>query len=62
LDDPVKMYLKQMGSIPLLSREKEIELAKSIEEAEAEFRQALFILPLAAKRPWRQQPPLLKEN
>src|SRR3989338_4625714 len=34
LDDPVKMYLKQMGSIPLLSRENEINLAKRIEEAE----------------------------
>ncbi len=32
LDDPVKMYLKQMGSISLLSRENEIELAKKIEE------------------------------
>ena len=34
LDDPVKMYLKQMGSISLLSREHEIELAKKIEDAE----------------------------
>jgi RNA polymerase primary sigma factor len=42
LDDPVKMYLKQMGSISLLSRENEIELAKRIEEAEERFkRQAL---------------------
>ncbi|MDD5730670.1 MAG: RNA polymerase sigma factor RpoD [Candidatus Omnitrophica bacterium] len=37
LDDPVKMYLKQMGSIPLLSRDEEIALAKKIEEAEAKF-------------------------
>ena len=37
LDDPVKMYLKQMGSISLLSREKEIELAKKIEETELRF-------------------------
>ncbi len=43
LDDPVKMYLKQMGSIPLLSREKEIELAKRIEEAEHKFAEALFV-------------------
>jgi RNA polymerase primary sigma factor len=38
LDDPVKMYLKQMGSISLLSREHEIELAKKIEEAELNFK------------------------
>lgn len=42
LDDPVKMYLKQMGSISLLSRENEIELAKKIEEAENTFKLASF--------------------
>lgn len=40
LDDPVKMYLKQMGSISLLTRENEIELAKKIEEAEEKFKRA----------------------
>jgi len=40
LDDPVKMYLKQMGSISLLTRENEIELAKKIEEAEDKFKVA----------------------
>ncbi|OGX45890.1 MAG: RNA polymerase sigma factor RpoD [Omnitrophica WOR_2 bacterium RIFCSPLOWO2_12_FULL_51_8] len=40
LDDPVKMYLKQMGSISLLSRENEIELAKKIESAEDRFKSA----------------------
>lgn len=39
LDDPVKMYLKQMGQIPLLSREDEIALAKDIEEKEHIFRE-----------------------
>ncbi|MFC1804246.1 RNA polymerase sigma factor RpoD [Candidatus Omnitrophota bacterium] len=38
LDDPVKMYLKQMGSISLLSRENELKLAKKIEEAENNFK------------------------
>jgi len=43
LDDPVKMYLKQMGSISLLSRENEIELAKKIEEAEENFKRAVLV-------------------
>lgn len=46
LDDPVKMYLKQMGSIPLLSREKEILLAKKIEETENRFAESLFRMAL----------------
>ncbi len=49
LDDPVKMYLKQMGSIPLLSREKEISLAKRIEEAEIRFAEALFLTSFGRK-------------
>ncbi len=49
LDDPVKMYLKQMGSIPLLSRENEINLAKRIEEAEHKFAEALYVAAYARK-------------
>ena len=49
LDDPVKMYLKQMGSIPLLSRENEIELAKKIEEAEDKFKRAALVTKFARK-------------
>ena len=37
LDDPVKMYLKQMGSIPLLSRENEISLARRIRRSRDPF-------------------------
>ncbi|MFA5157069.1 MAG: RNA polymerase sigma factor RpoD [Candidatus Omnitrophota bacterium] len=40
LDDPVKMYLKQMGSISLLSRENEIDLAKKIEDTDEKFKRA----------------------
>src|SRR5215471_1277049 len=31
LDDPVRMYLKQMGQVPLLTREQEVEISKRIE-------------------------------
>ena len=32
LDDPVRMYLKQMGQVPLLTREQEVEISKRIED------------------------------
>ena len=38
LDDPVRMYLKQMGQVPLLTREQEVEISKRIEEAELKAR------------------------
>ena len=42
MDDPVRMYLRQMGQIPLLTREEELELAKRIEADELEFRKLIF--------------------
>jgi len=47
VDDPVRMYLRQMGQIPLLSREDEIDLAKRIEEAEMGFRDVVFDCKMA---------------
>ncbi|HDN86067.1 MAG: RNA polymerase sigma factor RpoD [Candidatus Omnitrophota bacterium] len=47
VDDPVKMYLKQMGQIPLLSREEEIKLAREIEEREEALRGLVYSTSLA---------------
>jgi RNA polymerase primary sigma factor len=44
LDDPVRMYLKQMGQVPLLTREQEVEISKRIETAEMNAQAALFAL------------------
>jgi RNA polymerase primary sigma factor len=38
IDDPVRMYLSQMGTIPLLSRDEEVRLAKKIETTRMIFR------------------------
>jgi RNA polymerase primary sigma factor len=42
LDDPVRMYLKQMGAVPLLTREQEVEISKRIEVAETELRKIVY--------------------
>ncbi|MCU0722459.1 MAG: RNA polymerase sigma factor RpoD [Planctomycetes bacterium] len=42
IDDPVRMYLTQMGEIPLLSREQEIALAKQIELTRKRFRERVL--------------------
>ncbi|HEY3853118.1 MAG TPA: RNA polymerase sigma factor RpoD [Verrucomicrobiae bacterium] len=42
LDDPVQMYLRQMGKVPLLTREQEVQICKRIEEGETEARRILF--------------------
>jgi RNA polymerase primary sigma factor len=42
IDDPVRMYLTQMGEIPLLSREQEISLAKKIELTRMAFRRKVL--------------------
>ena len=41
LDDPVRMYLKQMGAVPLLTRDQEIGISKRIELAEASLHACL---------------------
>ncbi len=49
LDDPVRMYLKQMGQVPLLTREQEVEISKRIEEAEIKSRELFNLFGCAAE-------------
>jgi len=48
-DDPVRLYLKEMGSVPLLSREGEIEIAKRIEEGKRLVTSVVFGMPMIIK-------------
>ena len=41
IDDPVRMYLKEIGKVPLLSADEEIELAKRMEEGDVEAKKRL---------------------
>ena len=45
--DPVRMYLQEIGGVPLLSREEEVTIAKQIESGENEVEVAVFSTPLA---------------
>jgi RNA polymerase primary sigma factor len=49
LDDPVRMYMNQMGKVPLLTREQEVEICKKIEDAEVEMKRIVYSLGFAAK-------------
>src|SRR5438034_861936 len=49
LDDPVRMYMNQMGKVPLLTREQEVEICKRIESAESEMKRLVYGLGFAAK-------------
>lgn len=49
LDDPVRMYMKQMGRVPLLTREQEVEICKRIEEAEGEQQQIIYGMGFSGK-------------
>lgn len=55
-DDPVRMYLKEMGSVPLLSREGEIEIAKRIESGRKTMIDAIAESPLTLRTVlrWRE--------
>ena len=47
--DPVRMYLKEMGSVELLTREGEVKLSKQIEEGKNRIIDSIFEFPLTYK-------------
>ena len=49
LDDPVRMYLKQMGQVQLLTREQEVEISKRIEDAENAVKSIIYSFGFAGK-------------
>ncbi|UOD34807.1 RNA polymerase sigma factor RpoD [Deferribacteraceae bacterium V6Fe1] len=48
-DDPVRLYLREMGNIPLLSREEEVEVAKEIEEGQKKVIKSVLSFPMTAQ-------------
>jgi len=48
-DDPVRMYLREMGRVPLLTKDQEVAIAKRIEEAEFELTEVLLSTPYTIK-------------
>ena len=49
LDDPVRMYLRQMGQVPLLTRDQEVAISKRIEDAENVVKQFVYGFGFTAK-------------
>ena len=48
-DDPVRMYLREMGRVPLLTKDQEVAIAKRIEAAENELTEVLLHTPYTLK-------------
>ncbi len=49
LDDPVRMYLRQMGQVTLLTREQEVEISKRIESADIEIKRIIYSFGFTGK-------------
>ncbi|MDP8216116.1 MAG: RNA polymerase sigma factor RpoD [Candidatus Kaelpia imicola] len=47
IEDPVRLYLKQMGQVPLLTREQEVEIAKDIEKKKEIYTEAVYKCKIA---------------
>jgi RNA polymerase primary sigma factor len=50
VNDPITAYLREIGTVPLLSREREIELAMEIEAGRKQVFDAIFTAPMALRR------------
>jgi RNA polymerase primary sigma factor len=48
-DDPIRMYLHQMGQVPLLTREQEVDICKRIESSEIRVRELFNVFAFAAR-------------
>ena len=48
-DDPVRMYLREMGRVPLLTKDQEVTIAKNIEGAEGVLRETIMGTPFALR-------------
>jgi RNA polymerase primary sigma factor len=60
--DPVRMYLREMGQVSLLTREGEVEIAKRIEEGEALVARVIMKTPIAFREVIRLGEKLVKEQ
>src|SRR5262245_835050 len=48
-EDPVRLYLKEIGKVPLLTAQQEVEIGRRIEVGQIDLRQALAGIPLAVQ-------------
>ena len=51
-DDPVRVYLREMGAVPLLTREGEVDLARRMERGKLRMQKAISRSPLVQRRSW----------
>ncbi len=61
-NDPVRMYLREMGTVPLLTREGEVEIAKRIEKGQTTVLRALARSPVAVAEIVRYRTPLIESR
>lgn len=60
-DDPIKIYLREMESLPLLTKSGEVDIAKKIEEGKSDISRIIFTAPFAIKQ-MLYLPSLFKEK